>query len=148
MRHTKRIGAAAIVIVLVGGVGTAVAAVSSGGSSPPVVPAVEGNGVIAPPNAVTIPVKVNAKGETYGPAAGDNTSQQLPDLIRVRATNGSIGYITRATFVGPTPTLTQVRSYPKNGQGDYSAPSRTVPVYTSNGTTEIGVFTFSGGTSQ
>jgi len=90
--------------------------------------------------------KVNSQGETYGSAAGDSPTQ-LPDLIEVSASNGAIGYITKAAFLGTTsqsgtsPTLQQVLNYPKNSAGNLAAPGRTVAVYTSNATTQIGTFT-------
>jgi hypothetical protein len=88
-------------------------------------------------------VAENSRGQTYGSAAGVSVPSQLPDLIAVVATNGKIGYITKTAFMPTTKSLTlqQVLSFPRTANGNFVAPARTVPVFTSNGTTQIGTFT-------
>lgn len=85
-------------------------------------------------------VDVNGHGQTYGSADGVSPSE-LPDLIAVIATNGTVGYITKTAFLGTSPTLQQVLNYPRDANGNYVAPSTTVPVYASNGIAKIGTFT-------
>lgn len=150
MKHrSKRMAGVAAAMMIASGASVAVAVGWSGGSTPNVHPAASGAGAVAPVGDEVMPVSVNANGQTYGSAVGASSSAGLPDLIRVRATNGVFGYITKVAYLGPAlPTPTQVKSYPKNTQGDYVAPSRSVPVYTSNGTSQVGVFTFGGGTYQ
>jgi hypothetical protein len=89
---------------------------------------------------------VNSQGETYGSAAGATTPPQFPDLIQVQASNGVTGYVKKTDLLGPTPTLQQVLNYPRNSQGNFVAPqtSSTIPVYASDGTTQVGVFAASG----
>lgn len=83
---------------------------------------------------------VNQQGETYGSAANASPSN-LPDLIEVTDNQGQIGYITRADFLGPSPSLSQVLSMPTDNSGNLVAPPRTVLVYNSAGTTQVGTFT-------
>jgi hypothetical protein len=88
---------------------------------------------------------VNSQGETYGSAANAPSPSQLPDLIRVRADNGQIGYITRAAFLGPQLTPQEVVTLPTDSRGNFVAPSVVVPVFAQNGTTQVGTFTIQGG---
>lgn len=71
---------------------------------------------------------VNANGQTYG-VANDNGT---PDLIAAIATNGKTGYVYARDLEQPAPTTLQSGTPP--GQ------TRTIPVYTSDGHTEIGQF--------
>ncbi len=75
---------------------------------------------------------VNAKGDTYGV----ENDQGSPDLLAVDATNGKSGYAYVTDLDGPQPTspADAVR------QQATEQPRRTIPVYTSDGTTQIGVF--------
>ena len=72
-----------------------------------------------------------AHGQTYG-VANDNGT---PDLIAAIATNGKSGYVYARDLEQPAPTTLQFGTPP--GQ------TRTIPVYTSDGHTEIGQFLIS-----
>ena len=87
--------------------------------------------------------RVNSLGETYGPALGTLPQLQLPDLIPVTATNGESGYVKKSDLMGPSPTLQQVLSYPRDDQGNFVGPptSSSMRVYSRDGTTQVGVFT-------
>jgi hypothetical protein len=87
---------------------------------------------------------VNAQGQTFGSIARTSNPSDYPDLIEVVATNGVIGYINKAAFLGTPPTLQQVLSYPRDSSGNFVAPSSTVPVYSSDGTTQVGIFNIGG----
>jgi hypothetical protein len=84
------------------------------------------------------PLGVNAKGETYGVESQENGT---PDLIAVMATNGQTGYAyARDLNGGPMPTS------PEDAARNFSTPrpQREVPVFLSDGETQIGVFMASG----
>lgn len=108
------------------------------------------SGHAALPAAVNTAYSVNRHGQTYGSAMGVSTPAQLPDLIQVQATNGATGYVTREDLLGPSPTLNQVLGYPRDSQGNFVAPqpASTIPVYASNGTTQVGVFPVGGDTAS
>ncbi|MFK0003082.1 hypothetical protein [Paenarthrobacter sp. NPDC090522] len=75
--------------------------------------------------------KVNAKGETYGvevPGRG------APDLIAVIATNGAAGYAYTNQMKGTDPAS------PEEAAKNLPKPQREIPVYLSDGTTQVGVF--------
>lgn len=80
--------------------------------------------------------KVNSKGDTYGVS----NSHGDPDLIAAIATNGRQGYVYRTTLDnagGPPPTSPAeagARTRANRGR------TFTVPVYASDGTTQIGLF--------
>lgn len=76
----------------------------------------------------------NARGQTYGSDAYANAQTGEPDLIAAYATNGKEGYVARTDLDGPVPTNVS-QAIAQN-----SAPSRTIPVYLSDGITQIGVF--------
>jgi hypothetical protein len=90
--------------------------------------------------------KVNSHGETYGSGVNAATPSQFPDLIQVQATNGETGYVKKADLLGPVPTLQQVLGYARDSQGNFVSPPMpaTLPVYSSNGTSQIGVFEVNG----
>ncbi len=90
----------------------------------------------------------NARGETYGSASNASTNSQLPDLIAVQEPDGAVGYIKRADFIGPSLSLSQVRSLPRDSAGNLVEPAPTVPVFKQDGETEIGEFTITQGTSR
>ncbi len=84
------------------------------------------------------PLGVNAKGETYGVESQENGT---PDLIAVMATNGQSGYAhARDLYGGPMPTS------PEDAVKNFSTPRppREVPVFKSDGETQIGVFMAAG----
>lgn len=74
--------------------------------------------------------ETNARGQTYG--SGDVTDdRQLPDLIQAYGDGGKLGYITREALLN---------SVPRPGQS--TAPSHTVPLFSNDGITQIGTYTF------
>lgn len=80
------------------------------------------------------PLGVNAKGETYGIESQENGT---PDLIAVMATNGRSGYAyTRDLIGGPMPTS------PEDAVKNFNTPRppRQIPVFLSDGETQVGVF--------
>ncbi|MET3175968.1 UNVERIFIED_ORG: hypothetical protein ABIB52_003841 [Arthrobacter sp. UYCu721] len=85
------------------------------------------------------PLGVNANGETYGVESQENGT---PDLIAVMATNGQSGYAyARDLYGGPMPTS------PEDLIKNFSnpIPLREIPVFLSDGETQIGVFQAAGG---
>lgn len=76
---------------------------------------------------------VNDSGQTYG-EQGD--SPVAPVLVRVMATNGKEGYAFSADLQGAQPTS------PADAAKNFSTPrpSRQIPVYLSDGKTQIGFF--------
>ncbi len=79
----------------------------------------------------------NAAGQTYG-ALPDGPDDTVPDLVRVVATNGKTGYCRDKDTLGPCPdddaeanTKACLRGY-------------VIPVYESDGTTQIGEFVVGG----
>lgn len=85
------------------------------------------------------PLGVNAKGETYGVESPENGA---PDLIAVMATNGQFGYAyARDLYGGPLPTS------PEDAVKNFSTPRppREIPVFQSDGETQIGIFMAAGG---
>lgn len=84
------------------------------------------------------PLGVNAKGETYGVESQENGT---PDLIAVLATNGQSGYAySKDLHGGPMPTS------PEDAVKNFSTPrpQREIPVFQSDGETQIGVFMAAG----
>jgi hypothetical protein len=84
----------------------------------------------------------NAAGETYG---GDKPLVEQPDLVAVIATNGKHGFCLRSDFDGPadgtTPSTPPEEVEALNEAG---LRGRTIPVYESDGVTQIGVFQIGG----
>ena len=81
---------------------------------------------------------VNAKGETYGVESPEN---RVPDLIAVMATNGSSGYAyAKEVYGGPMPTS------PEDAVKNFNTPrpAREIPVFLSDGETQVGVFLAAG----
>lgn len=84
------------------------------------------------------PLGVNAKGETYGVESQENGT---PDLIAVMATNGQSGYAYASDlYGGPMPTS------PEDAVKNFNTPRppREIPVFKSDGETQIGVFMAAG----
>ncbi len=75
---------------------------------------------------------VNAKGQSYGSAATDKLDGL--DLILAIGENGKTGYVKASDL--NTPVAASPTAAPKTKPA-----KRTVPLYTNNGTTEIGQFT-------
>jgi hypothetical protein len=83
---------------------------------------------------------VNARGETFGVENDEGT----PDLVAAIATNGRLGYVRNSELMDPEPTspadaVAQNDAYP-NG--------RDIPVFESDGVTQIGTFHIGPGSGQ
>ena len=79
----------------------------------------------------------NASGMTYGSGLDAQSLQDEPDLIKVEATNGTVGYSLRTDLEAPDPSTPEeaVRL-----QAARAGTSQEIPVYLSDGITKVGVF--------
>ena len=79
----------------------------------------------------------NASGMTYGSGLDAQSLQDEPDLIKVEATNGKVGYSLRTDLEAPDPSTPEeaVRL-----QAARAGTSQEIPVYLSDGITKVGVF--------
>jgi hypothetical protein len=84
----------------------------------------------------------NASGQTFGP---DRAGVQEPDLVAVVATNGEKGYCWWTDLDGPVPATPQEALWIQAAGG---GKKRVIPVYQSDGTTQIGDFVIGGGGSR
>jgi hypothetical protein len=82
----------------------------------------------------------NASGSTYGSAADAKSPQDEPNLIRVTATNGLTGYAWKTDLDGPLPRTPEEALKQQSAQ---EGKDRVIPVYQSDGMTQIGVFAVS-----
>lgn len=73
---------------------------------------------------------LNARGQTFGVENDSGT----PDLVSAYATNGRDGYVLATDLDGATHPKTPTDA------ATFQSPPRTIPVYASDGTTQIGVF--------
>jgi len=89
--------------------------------------------------AATSVYPTNAKGQTYGP---NRPMAQEPDLIAATATNGRDGYVLRTDLEGPVPSTP---AEALRMQAAQAGKDRVIPVYESDGTTQIGVFVIGSG---
>jgi hypothetical protein len=81
------------------------------------------------------PYKTNANGQTYGTDGGAPAGPlDEPDLVAVQATNGKVGYAYATQLNGRTPTS------PAKAVAENNQPARMIPVYQSDGRTQIGQF--------
>jgi hypothetical protein len=80
---------------------------------------------------------MNASGDTFGP---NKPLVEDPDLMAVLATNGKVGYSYRKDLEGPMPT-SPAEAIAGN---ERSLRGYTIPVYESDGKTQIGVFQVGG----
>jgi len=80
---------------------------------------------------------MNARGQTYGITVEDREA----DLVRVVATNNKVGYSFRIELDGPKPSSPEEAL---RWQAEQAGKSRMVPVYESDGVTQIGVFRIGG----
>lgn len=82
----------------------------------------------------------NEHGQTYG-TLPDGPNDPTPDLVRVVATNGQTGYCRDKDTLGPCP---------RDAEANTKACLRgyTIPVYESDGTTQIGEFVVGGPGSE
>jgi hypothetical protein len=84
----------------------------------------------------------NDRGLTYGTPTETEKGYHEPDLIRVVATNGKVGYAYRTDLDGMTPdTPAQAVEW----QVEQAGRSRVIPVCEADGVTRIGEFVVSGG---
>ncbi len=97
-----------------------------------------------PPGPAVVPdYPTNAAGQSYGRLRDDVAPDDAPDLIQVRATNGRDGYVLRATLdaitgadvSSPEEAVVWQRQQEATGRG-----SMFIPVYESDGVTQVGVF--------
>jgi hypothetical protein len=82
---------------------------------------------------------MNASGDTFGP---NKPLVEEPDLMAVMATNGKVGYCYRTQLMG----LEQEPKTPEEAEASNEANlrGRMIPVYKSDGVTQIGVFQVGG----
>ena len=83
---------------------------------------------------------INARGQTYG-TLPDGPSDPIPDLVRTVATNGRTGYCREKDMLGPCPRDAETNT--KACLRGYA-----IPVYESDGTTQIGEFVVGGPGSE
>lgn len=82
----------------------------------------------------------NAQGLTYGSALNAVSPQDEPDLIQVQASNGKTGYVLRADLEPSAPKTPAEALAHQAAQQAAALENATIPVYTSDGTTQIGIF--------
>jgi len=90
----------------------------------------------APDGKVTAWPK-NDLGVTYGSALDAVSHEDEPDLIRVEATNGKVGYAYRTDLEGPEPSSPAAAIAQQKARG---GKPDVIPVYEVDGITQIGVF--------
>ncbi|MBN1459971.1 MAG: hypothetical protein JXA57_10560 [Armatimonadetes bacterium] len=83
----------------------------------------------------------NERGQTYGTPQETAVGYHEPDLMRVLATNGKTGYALSADLAGPEPSSPEEAL---EWQAEHGSEPRTIPVYESDGVTQIGVFDIGG----
>jgi hypothetical protein len=79
----------------------------------------------------------NERGQTYGTRQETAAGVHEPDLMRVLATNGKTGYSLSTDLAGPVPSSPEEAL---EWQAERGSEPRTIPVYESDGVTQIGVF--------
>ncbi len=142
------VGSVALASVLGLGVGTAVAGVSPLRS--PAGLSSDHQIVTQPMSAPTYPK--NASGETYGSAAISDSPAHEPDLIQAASSDGQTGYVKKVDLdQADGTTAAQSFKTPEDAlkwqEGEGSL-DHVVPVYLSDGKTQIGTFTVVGGNTQ
>ena len=80
--------------------------------------------------------ETNENGQTYGSASSEE--DELPDLIAVIAENGKQGYVYKEGFTGEIPKSPDEAAKTPKESADI-----VIPVYESDGTTEIGTYRIS-----
>lgn len=129
------VAGAAIVGTLVGG---AVGALAAPGLLTP-------TGVADAPNAapavtMTPEYPVNESGETYGSALDATAPDNEPDLILVLGSNGATGYARKTDLAAAEGTgFTTIEEAVKWSEGE-GRQDHKVPVYLSDGKTQVGEF--------
>ncbi len=95
----------------------------------------------APSASVKTDWPTNASGESYGSSALAKSYEDVPDLVKVMATNGEVGYAFRASLDTPPEAYA-------GSENEVNLKGWDVPVYESDGVTQIGVFTVGGPGSE
>ena len=90
----------------------------------------------APSGAPTVWPK-NDSGVTYGSGLDAVSLEDEPDLIRVQATNGKVGYAYRTDLEGPEPSSPAAAAAQQKARGGRP---EVIPVYEVDGITQIGTF--------
>ena len=96
----------------------------------------------APAN-IEVKSGTNARGQSFGSGETSDPKAQLPDLIAAIGTNGTVGYIRSAELGGPAANPAAVSALPTatvDGQKVYSSASKSVPLYSEDGVTQVGTF--------
>ena len=127
-KRTIVIAAALIVGLAVGSVGVALAL--AGGSDQ----------VSAPFDQAATQWPVNALGQTYGSSALATCPEDEPDLIAAAATNGQVGYISRAEAEAVDGSQVKNPEEALAWQATEGRKTHAIPVYGVDGMTQIGVF--------
>jgi len=122
------LGAVVVLALAIGGVAVAM------GSDSETTPAATAPNLSPTPAAWP----TNANGQTYGSSAGAQPGEE-PDLIAVEATNGKEGYCLKGELNHPYNGLDRDEATAE-AMNKAALSGRTIPVYESDGTTEIGEF--------
>lgn len=132
---TTIVASAAAIGTLVGG---ALAAMAAPGLLAPAGVADAPNAVPAATVAPTYPT--NASGQTYGSALDATAPGNEPDLISVAASNGAKGYALKTDLAAAEGTgFTTIEEAVKWSEGE-GRKDHKVPVYLSDGKTQVGEF--------
>lgn len=82
----------------------------------------------------------NSHGLSYGSAANARTPDEEPDLIRVVATNGREGYVTKVSLDEAAGANVNSPAEALAWQESHQGTDDVIPVFESDGTTRIGTF--------
>jgi len=124
--------AAIVVLVLAAAIGGASIARGNNSTSP------------RPAQLATTDWPVNERGQTYGSDAKAQSEADIPDLVAAMATNVKIGYCLKSDMDAPPPELPKSAEEAEAMMRDALCKGRIVPVYESDGATQIGVFQIGG----
>lgn len=87
---------------------------------------------------------MNAAGQTYGSAADSNSPENEPDLILVVASNGKEGYASKTALAAAEGTgFTSIKDAIAWSEGE-GQKDHIVPVFDTDGKTQVGEFTVYG----
>ncbi len=93
-----------------------------------------------PPSGTSTDWPKNEYGVTYGSGGEAVSYEDEPDLIKVEATNGKVGYCYRTDLEGPEPSSPAAAVAQQKARGGRSV---VIPVYQVDGVTQIGSFVIS-----
>lgn len=88
----------------------------------------------------------NALGQTYGLGEGAETDADLPDLVATYSDDGTVGYVRKDDLnkVAASPSdASALEKQVIDGAEVFSSGERAVPVYSKDGSTQVGTFTIS-----